>query len=140
MAEEQAQGGGRRVLFIVLGVIGVLGLVTCIACGAGGMFCATEIQPRPREPARVEQTLYYGSWAGEGPTSLTVDASSVHWEQQSASGHISYNGTFAGISGQDIRVGVVVTEVTLVVTDPPHQEPGTGAWVMTVEGVPLRRE
>jgi len=140
MADE-GSGGNRRLLFIVLGVLAGVGLLSCVVCAAGGMFCANEIQPRPREPARVDQSLYFGSWAGEGPTSLSVDAASVHWEQfTSSSGHISYNGTFAGISGQDIRVGIVVTEVTLVVTDPPHQEPGTGAWVMTVEGVALTRQ
>ena len=141
MADEQGQGGGRRVLFIVLGVIGAIALLGCIACGAGGMFCASEIQPAPREAARVDQTLYYGTWAGEGPTTLSVDATSVHWEQHTgSSGHISYNGTFAGISGQDIRVGIVVTEVNLVVADPPHQQAGTGQWVMTVEGIPLTRQ
>lgn len=141
MAEEQGQGGGgRRVLFIVLGVIAALAVLSCVVCGAGGMFCAHEIQPRPREPARVDQSLYFGSWAGEGPTSLTVDANSVRWEQQtSSSGHTSYNGAFAGISGQDIRVNIMVTEINLVVADPPHQD-ATGAWVMTVEGVPLRRQ
>lgn len=115
-------------------------LVGCIVCGASGAFCAAELEPAPREPARVDQTLYYGTWVGEGPTTLTVDASSVSWEHHSGSGHVSYNGTFAGISGQDIRVGVMVTEVTLVVADPPHQTGGTGPWVMTVEGVPLTRE
>lgn len=139
MADEQGQGSGRRVLFIVLGIVGAMALIGCIVCGAGGALCAHEIQPSAREPARVEQSLYFGSWAGEGPTSLIVDAGSVHWEHQSGTGHISYNGTFAGISGQDIRVGVVVTEVTLVVADPPHQDP-TGRWVMTVEGVPLMRQ
>jgi hypothetical protein len=139
--EDQTQQSGRRVLLIVLGVIAALGLIACVACGAGGMFCAHELEPSPRQPARVDQTLYYGSWAGEGPTTLTVDAQSVHWEQYTeSSGHISYNGNFAGISGRDIRVGIVVTEVTLVVSDPPHQEPSTGAWVMTVEGVPLTRQ
>lgn len=105
------------------------------------MLCAHEIQPRPREAARVDQTLYYGTWAGEGPTTLTVNASAVSWEQHTgSSGHVSYNGTFAGISGQDIRIGIVVTEVTLVVAEPPHEQPGTGRWVMTVEGVPLTRQ
>lgn len=141
MADEQGQGGGRRVLFIVLGVVAALALLGCIVCGAGGAFCAQEIQPRPREPARVDQNLYFGTWAGEGPTTLTVNASAVSWEQHTgSSGHISYNGTFAGISGQDIRIGVMVTEVTLVVADPPHQQPTTGAWVMTVEGVTLTRQ
>ena len=139
MADEQGQGG-RRILFIELGVLAAMAFLGCIVCGAGGMFCAEEIQPRPREPARVEQTLYYGTWSGAGPTTLTVDSASVRWEQQSGTGHVSYNGTFAGISGQDIRVGVLVTEVTLVVADPPHQQPGTGAWVMTVEGVSLTRQ
>lgn len=138
---EETEPSGRRVLWIILGIAGALGLLTCLACGAGGMFCAHEVAPSPRQPARVEQTLYYGSWAGEGPTTLTVDASSVRWEHYTeGSGHISYDGTFAGISGQDIRVGIVVTEVNLVVSDPPHQEATTGAWVMTVDGVPLTRQ
>jgi len=128
-------------MFIVLGVLGALGLIACIGCGAGGMFCAHEIQPAPREAARVDQTLYYGTWVGEGPTTLTVNATSVSWEQHTgSSGRTSYNGTFAGISGQDIRVGIVVTEVNLVVAVPPHQEAATGAWAMTVEGVPLTRQ
>jgi hypothetical protein len=142
MADEQSGGGGggRRVLFIVLGVVAALAVLSCVVCGAGGAFCAHEIQPTPREPARVEQTLYYGTWVGDGPTTLTVDAGSVHWEHAtSASGHTSYNGPFAGISGQNIRVNIVVTEVELVVSDPPHQD-ATGAWVMTVEGIPLHRE
>lgn len=139
MAEE-GQGSGRRVLWIVLGVIGALAVLSCVVCGAGGMFCAHEIQPAPREPARVDQTLYYGTWVGDGPTTLVVDASQVHWEHAtSSSGHTSYNGMFAGISGQDIRVNIMVTEVNLVVSDPPHQD-ATGAWIMTVEGIPLRRQ
>jgi hypothetical protein len=138
--EDQTQRSGRKILMIVLGILGAIALIGCIVCGAGGMFCAHEIQPSPRQPARVEASLYYGSWAGEGPTTLTVDAHNVQWEQYTEnSGHISYNGTFAGISGQDIRVGIVVTEVTLVVSDPPHQE-ASGAWVMTVDGVALTRQ
>jgi hypothetical protein len=141
MSEEQAPSGNRRILFIVLGVLGGIALISCVVCGAGGMFCAHEIQPSARQPALIEPSLYVGNWAGEGPTTLTVDTNSVRWEQYtSASGHISYSGTFAGISGQDIRVGVVVTEVTLEVSDPPHQDTTTGAWVMTVEGVQLTRQ
>lgn len=140
MADEQG-GGGRRVLFIVLGIVGALALLGCLVCGASGAFCAHELEPRPREPARVEASLYYGTWTGDGPTTLTVGPSEVHWEQHtSSSGRISYNGTFAGISGQDIRVNVLVTEVTLVVSDPPHADPTTGQMVMSVEGVRLTRQ
>lgn len=143
MADEQGQGGGggRRVLMIVLGILGAMALLGCIVCGASGAFCAHELEPRPREPARVEPSLYYGTWVGDGPTTLTVDAASIHWEQYTngSGGHISYNGTNAGVSGQDLRVGIMVTEVTLVVADPPHQD-ASGTWVMTVEGVPLHRE
>lgn len=137
MADEQgSQSGTRRTLFIVLGVVLALGLVSCVVCGAGGMFCASQIpQPGPREPARVEAALYYGTWTGDGPTTLTVDAGSVHWEQQSGAGHVQYNGGFSGISGQNILVNVLVTDVTLVVSDPPHLDPASGAWTMTVEGV-----
>ena len=128
----------RRVVMIVAGVLAALGLVTCIACGAGGALCAQQLQtPRPREPARVEATLYYGTWTGEGPTTLTITPSSVSWQHQGPSGHVSYNGGFSGISGQDILVNVLVTDVTLAVSQPPAIDPATGRWTMTVEGVRL---
>ena len=143
MAEDDGAppSGARRVLFIALGVVAAVGVLSCIACGVGGAFCATQIpaSARPREPARVDAAQYYGTWTGAGPTSLTVDATNVRWEQQSGSGHVQYTGTFAGISGQDIRVGVVFTEVTLVVADPPHAD-ASGSMVMTVEGVALTRQ
>ncbi len=139
MADEQGSGSNnKRILLIVLGVVAAIGLVSCIACGAGGFFCASQIPARPpREPARVEASLYYGTWTGDGPTTLTVDSGSVHWEHQSGSGHVQYNGGFSGISGQNILVNVLVTDVPLVVTDPPHLDPATGRWTMTVEGVRL---
>jgi hypothetical protein len=139
MADEEGTGSGsRRTLMIVLGVIGALSLVGCIACAAGGMFCASQVPaPAPREPARVEASLYYGTWTGAGPTTLTIDPGSVHWQQQSGSGNVQYNGGFSGISGQNILVNVLVTDVTLVVSDPPHLDPASGRWTMTVEGVRL---
>ncbi len=141
--EEQAvadenQSSSRRTLFIVLGIVAALAGASCVVCGAMGAFCAAEMpEAPPREPARVEASLYYGTWTGEGPTTLTVDASSVHWEQQSGAGHVQYNGGLSGISGQNILVNVLVTDVTLVVTDPPHLDPATGRWTMTCEGVRL---
>jgi hypothetical protein len=142
MADEQGSGSStRRILMIVAGVVAALGIVTCIACGAAGTFCASRIPDQPpREPARVEASLYYGTWTGAGPTTLTIDAGSVRWEQQSGTGHVQYNGGFSGISGQNILVNVLVTDMTLVVSDPPHADPATGVWTMTVEGVRLERQ
>ena len=139
MADEQPSGSNnRRVIFIVLGVLGAIATLGCVVCAAGGMFVASQVPARtPRQPALVEASLYFGTWTGEGPTTLTVDAGSVRWERDGPSGHVQYNGPFGGISGQNILVNVVVTDVTLVVSDPPHLDPGTGRWTMTVEGVRL---
>lgn len=138
MTDEPETGSRtRRVLLIVGGILSGLALVTCIACGAGGALCARNLpSPRPREPARYEATLYYGTWTGEG-TTLVVSPSSVQWDHHGPSGNVRYNGGFGGISGQDILLNVLVTDVTLVVSQPPAVDPTTGRWTMTVEGVRL---
>ena len=138
MADEPESGSRTRVLLIVGGVLLGLALLGCIVCAAGGALCAQNLPSQlPREPARYEAYLYYGTWTGEGPTTLTIDSSSVHWDHTGPSGHVQYNGGFGGISGQNILVNVLVTDVPLVVSQPPAVDPTTGRWTMVVEGIRL---
>ena len=91
-------------------------------------------------PVPPERAAYVGHWSGGAIKQLDItQAGRVEYlRANDGGGNTSISAPIQRFEGDDFRVGVGPLSTTFKVTAVPHQD-ASGAWLMTVDGVEVRR-
>lgn len=104
------------------------------------LVAATLLLVACEKPVPPERAAYVGHWSG-GPIrqlDITQAGRIEYLRAMEGGGTTTISSPIQRFEGDDFVVGVGPISTTFKVTAPPHQD-ATGMWVMTVDGVEVRR-
>ena len=88
-------------------------------------------------PVPADRADYVGEWEGKGMTLEIDQGGQVYCKRVEGGSSRSIDMPLVRFEGTDFVVGFGPFTTTFVVSVPPHES--NGAWLMTVDGVQLRR-
>jgi hypothetical protein len=89
-------------------------------------------------PIPADRVAYVGEWEGTGMTLEIDQGGQVYYKRVGNGSSRSVDMPLVRFEGANFVVGFGPFDTTFVVSVPPHES--SGAWLMTVDGVELRRQ
>lgn len=81
---------------------------------------------------------YVGEWTAPGMYLLITQDGSIVYRRMKKGAKIEIDGPLKGFKGDDFEAGIGPVATVFKVSAPPHEVDGT--WLMTVDGVEVKRQ